>query len=363
MQGLVTALKDSLLPTEQIIQARERVEAWAAQKPADGKVLVSQTEMTKVLEQLESAQIATTKARTSWTAAEQETKNRAEKLKSLLGDSVWPDQLKGMLRSVRDLSLVLGWPLALALALAYVLHSDRAKDRLVILASSIQKVAFPGGFELTLWGEKSGIDQSATFQKFRVDVKSEYDKLAEQRTIKETVSRMLKDTVEPELTRIRKTKTVEYRATVHVHDALFSQAYYQLIDYLPTGGNRGRAWSIRFGMVGRAWRLREDSWNGKIPDLPKSLITDWGMTQEETKVKGRQSMLCCILKAPDGIPVGAFYLDATGPDGFGTEAEMSSLADKIHRAAEDSGLTKSLEEIWAEIQKKAPLVEIYGNRT
>jgi hypothetical protein len=49
-----------------------------------------------------------------------------------------------------------------------------------------------------------------------------------------------KDQLAPEIKRI-KSKDVDFRATIHVRDALFKNSYYQLIDYLPTGGNRGQS--------------------------------------------------------------------------------------------------------------------------
>lgn len=148
-----------------------------------------------------------------------------------------------------------------------------------------------------------------------------------------------------------------------MRDALFKNSYYQLIDYLPTGGNRGRAWSVRYGMVGRAWRLEKDSWNGEIPSSEEGLIHDWGMTRDEARGSARQTMLCCILKTSAGTPVGALYIDAKGKHNFGNDVQMGELAKKACEAAESAGLIKSLDAIWEEIKKKAPLVEVYGNRT
>lgn len=276
---------------------------------------------------------------------------------------MWPDQLKGFLRACRDLLLLLGWPLALALALVYVLHSDKAKDRIAALSKSLQKVALPGGVEFTLWREEFRQNQSETFRKFRADVQAEYDKLAERYTIKDTLARILKDTIDPCMKRVKGTESLDYRATIHVRDVLLKDAYYQLIDYQPTGGNRGRAWSVRFGMVGRAWRLERDSWNGEVPGAVDKLIQDWGLTRDEAQRPGRQTMLCCILKAGTGVPVGALYMDAKGRDEFGSSEEMQALAGKVQKAAETSGLIASLEAIWEDIKKKAPLVEIYGNRS
>jgi hypothetical protein len=326
--------------------------------------------MNDIVAELKTTQDGVAKTRASWIATQAETiatqaetNSHAAKLESMLSDVVWPDQLEGALKTCKDLFLVLGWPLALALSLAYLLNSDSAKDRIAQLARSIQSVALPGGFGVTLWGEQFRQDQSDTFKRFRADVQAEYDKLAERYTVKDTLARILKDTIVPELERIKPDTALDYRATIHVRDALFKNSYYQLVDYLPTGGNRGRAWSVRYGMVGRSWRLEKDSWNGEVSSTAEKLIEDWGMTRDEAQATGRQTMLCCILKTSAGTPVGALYMDAKGKDQFGSPIDMTGLAQTAQRAAEAYGLVKSLDAIWEDIKKKAPLVEVYGNRT
>jgi len=114
-------------------------------------------------------------------------------------------------------------------------------------------------------------------------------------------------------------------------------------------------------MVGRAWRLEADDWNGEVPKTSTELIQNWGLTRDEAQAPGRQTMLCCILKATTGIPVGALYVDTKGKDEFGTPAQMEKLTKVLQKAAADSGLIASLEAIWEEIKRRAPLVEIYGN--
>jgi len=361
IEGVVSGLQTSLPSLGPIVEATTRAAAWARQKPVAGKVSIDLEELRETLKQLEKEEEGLTMARASLVGAQAEVKARSATLKPMLSDAVWPDQLKSALRAGRDLLLLLGWPLALALALVYILNSDKAKDRIAALSKSLQKVSLPGGVEFTLWCEDFRQSQSETFRKFRTDVQAEYDKLAERHTIKDTLARILKDTIEPCMREIEKTEPLNYRATIHVRDVLLKDAYYQLVDYQPTGGNRGRAWSVRFGMVGRAWRLESDSWNGEVPGVTENLIQDWGLTRDEAQRPGNQTMLCCILKAGTGVPVGALYMDAKGKHKFGSAEQMKALAGKMQKAAETSGLIASLEAIWEDIRKKAPLVEIYGN--
>lgn len=360
VRGLIDSLQTSLPPIDPILEASTRVGAWSQQAPSGGKVSIEAGELRDTVKQLDAARQAVASTRASWTAMAAQAKIHTAKLETLLGDTVWPDQLGGLLRACRELLLLLGWPLALVIALAYIRHSDKAKDWFGAIAKSIHKVAYKG-VEVTLWGEEFRQSQSDTFAKFRADVQAEYDKLAERHAIERTLNLILKGTIEPELKRIRK-ESVDYRATIHVRDALFKNAYYQLVDYLPTGGNRGRAWSVRYGMVGRAWRLEKDSVNRQV-GTSEDLIEHWGMTSDESQGQARQSMMCCILKTSAGTPIGAFYMDAKDKDAFGTTDEMHALVDKVQQAAKAKDLIKSLEAIWETIKTKAPLVEVYGNRS
>jgi hypothetical protein len=161
--------------------------------------LIDLSEVRDAAKQVEKTREMAIGARASWTAVDAEAKVHTAKLEELIGDTVWPDQLRAFLRAGKDLLVLLGWPLALVLTLVYVLHSETAKDRIAILAKSVQKVGLPGGVEVTLWGDEFRQNQSDTFARFRADVRAEYDKQAERFTIKDTLNRILKDVIEPEL--------------------------------------------------------------------------------------------------------------------------------------------------------------------
>lgn len=117
----------------------------------------------------------------------------------------------------------------------------------------------------------------------------------------------------------------KFRATVHVEDALVRNALYQLVDYWPSGKGAGRRFSVRFGILGRAWRLGYSLYASDVPvsedrggrqrmkdvDGEKALIEQWGMTraQARTAATGQRSFVCIVLH-DEGQRVGILYMDA-----------------------------------------------------
>ena len=55
-----------------------------------------------------------------------------------------------------------------------------------------------------------------------------------------------------------------YRATVHIEDFLFQTFLQQLFNYYPAGGRAGRAFSVRYGVIGKAWRSNKPYAAGRL---------------------------------------------------------------------------------------------------
>ena len=159
-------------------------------------------------------------------------------------------------------------------------------------------------------------------------------------------------------------KEPDFRCTVHVRDILFDNSIYQLTDYVGREkGGRGRAWSVRRGMIGRTWRLEENYRKGIVPKEANDLIEAWGLTREETKVIAKnQTMLCYLIKGQNKSPLAMLYLDAEAENAFGTDAEMDQLLTVIGTEVTRFGLDKALEQVWQQAQASAPLIEIYADR-
>src|SRR4029077_20924802 len=123
----------------------------------------------------------------------------------------------------------------------------------------------------------------------------------------------------------------DLRCTLHVPDILFADTLYQLVDYYPRWGGRGRPFSSRFGIIGLCWRSREDQIQGAVPIDPQELVRKWGMTHEEAVASGggRQSFLALLLSDVSDTHVAILYMDATEKDAFGADTGEEDFRNKL----------------------------------
>jgi hypothetical protein len=120
----------------------------------------------------------------------------------------------------------------------------------------------------------------------------------------------------------------QFRLTTHIQDPLYRDYLYQLIDYYPVGGGRGRRLSIRYGIIGRCYRTRASFRIGKL--LPEgdqvkggtqrsvidAIASRWGVTIEEAiHIKDRPSYVALPLEQ-DNETFGVLYMDSTVEDAF-----------------------------------------------
>lgn len=106
-----------------------------------------------------------------------------------------------------------------------------------------------------------------------------------------------------------------FRATLHVVDIVYGETLYQLIDYFPRGGGKGRRKSIRFGIIGLAFRSEQDQLEPNLQTSRPDLIKGWGMTGHEAAYAGGkgEAFACFVLRAPGSIHsplLGLLYMDA-----------------------------------------------------
>jgi hypothetical protein len=153
------------------------------------------------------------------------------------------------------------------------------------------------------------------------------------------------------------------RFTVHVPGVLIDETLYQILDYYPSAPGGGRAFSMRFGMAGRAWRLRKSQINGDVPTDPNELVEEWGMTKEEAAdaASGRKSMLSIVLTDQHGTAVGVLYGDSTDKLAFGADlAEQMQLIEQLEKLCTDRGLVQQLKEIREKIPVTDTLIRVRG---
>jgi hypothetical protein len=144
------------------------------------------------------------------------------------------------------------------------------------------------------------------------------------------------------------------RATLWIQDLVFSQSLYQLLDYYPrqAGNERGRTMSQRFGIAGFVWRAcRIDELWGTVGTSPGELIRNWGMTrQEATKQgQGRHSFYAVPLFRR-GLPIGVFYMDATGANVFDAY-QVDLLAEILNHR---DRLCESVEMVRTQVVNRTP---------
>jgi hypothetical protein len=158
----------------------------------------------------------------------------------------------------------------------------------------------------------------------------------------------------------------DYRLTVYVPDLVFSDRLYQLTEYYDSQGRRisdaksGRAFSIRYGIIGRVWRsgvaevegeLISAEDRGQIADasdvreVEKFIARRWGLTLDEAvKVRPYQSYGAIRIDR-GGKSLGLVFFDSKNKNAFaGPEIES-----KINSIVQDSNLAVSLLEISREV--------------
>lgn len=213
-----------------------------------------------------------------------------------------------------DLLSVIAWPL-IALIAILVAVSDRGRRLLRPILRRIRKLGGPGGFALELSEEAAAATKSdvqGAIHEYSLALRDEFERLAHA----EDVRNRMVAAVETALAGHRRPDGHDLRATVHIHDALYVDALYQLVDYWPGGGGSGRRLSIRFGIVGRVWRRAESEYEpGSI--RTEELMEKWGMTREqaEQQARGRKSFVCVVLRHKGSL-VGVMYMDAKVAESF-----------------------------------------------
>jgi len=177
------------------------------------------------------------------------------------------------------------------------------------------------GLELELTPEAATrikADLEGTFKNYRAAIVTEFDRQANILHISELRRAVVDEAVLPNLN-LAGELPASYRCTIHVRDILLNEAMYQLLDYYPAAGPRGagRTFSMRFGIVGQAWRTGESKIKEDIQPGDPYVTTDWGMLPEEAAAAGygKRSFAGAVLRQ-DQLTVGVFYIDSPEQNAF-----------------------------------------------
>jgi hypothetical protein len=257
------------------------------------------------------------------------------------------------------------WPIVAVVALLVIAFRRPLRDWLVDQSRRIAKVsAFGVDLELTQEGAREVKEATeSTFGELRKHIITEFDRLVRAGRIDEKLERLIENDLKPVLENHGVTP-LDFRCTIHVSDVLYTETLYQLLDYYPHGGGRGRTLSIRLGIVGKAWRLQSDQIEPVISSKPDKLIEEWGMTLKEASGGGvgesRRSFAAIPLKDSDETELAVVYFDSPKDNAFGaSEARKSDISRAIHMGAERLGLTRALAEIVKNMESRGPHIPLY----
>lgn len=266
---------------------------------------------------------------------------------------------------ITDIGPFLVWPLVVLIIALFLMFSKNGSRRISEIFRGFKSVKMFGAeLVLTEEGAKQATQSfREVFSTYRSQAKVEYDRLARVNSIREKLEQVLLSVrVRGNGKSLKKIK--DMRCTIHIPDAIFDETMYQLLDYYPKGGGRGRIWSIRYGILGKAWRLRESLTQERVPIEEDKLTRDWGMTREEATAagQGRKSFSCVILCNEENDSVGALYIDAPEENAFGgmQSRELDQFHKNIISACKKSGLIAGLDNIRRELLARAPMIKIYG---
>jgi hypothetical protein len=263
------------------------------------------------------------------------------------------------------------WPLVILIVvlafLIWVSASTAALPMLKIVFGRVRRVsAFGVEFDLTQKAaQQTQTNVEAGFGELRQRLNRKFDSYVDEEQLNSKLLTIVSLAVHPALTDEAKKS---YRCTVHVPDVLFQDSLLQLLDYQPSGGGRGRAFSARFGIIGKCWRSGEPDIQSDVATHAVELIKEWAMTTAEALDvgHGRSSFAAVPLFDKHKQPVGVLYVDALPKDAWSTPQEAGKktshdhpLCQEIAKHAHEVGLVDSLVTIMGHMRKTGPRIRLY----
>jgi len=244
-----------------------------------------------------------------------------------------------------ELAQALAWPVVVLIALG-ILCLPGPRGMLKGVLDRVTRFK-GGGFEVDLTAKESSQvkeNLAESIRAFRKPVKQEFDRQAKVERIKKAVQRIHQEVLRDALT----SQAHDCQATVYVADVVFQGLLYRLLDYYPRGGGSGKVYSIRFGIIGKAWRL-EESLHATVPADTRVLIEEWGMTIAETATVGgsAKTFVCIVLKDAQGRRIGLLFVQSTAEDAFVEDvvarleqspavAALSAAVDRVVRKLDEA---------------------------
>lgn len=164
-------------------------------------------------------------------------------------------------------------------------------------------------------------------------------------------------------------KVGKLRATLYIDHALLPGYLLQLTPYYPAGRGAGRAFSIRWGIIGKVWRSEvSETADLPGPEDPKDKMLElqsrWGLTRAEAEdqrtSRSQVSFAAIAIRDYSGRPIGLLYMDTDGRlfgDSLGDQP--GSLARRLEdRLAHHPELSRKLCAIHESVATKTPRIKI-----
>jgi len=261
------------------------------------------------------------------------------------------------------------WPLT-AIAIVLLFAFQPRLNRLFGMARAIRKIK-AAGVEMEINTEV--VDQvrsqlAESVDKLINNAKDEYDRMSRVMRIPAHLQSVITTCLPRELKKHNLDSPKNVRGTIHVQDIVFPEYLYQLTDYYPRRGGSGRRFSIRYGVIGRSWRLSESIGEGNAfaenKGEERTLIEHWGMTREEVAGRGHNSpaYLSILINGDDGYPIGVLYIDSSATEAFGDDEKATKIAEAIQASEEGKALAEKLSKVMAPLRLAAPDLDI-GHRS
>lgn len=258
------------------------------------------------------------------------------------------------------------WPIIFIYLIISLVYYRLELAKLVGLFGNVKSVnLFGNGIE---FGENVKIESELSIKKYRSRINDAYNYQIQKEQLNDKLRYLVEDVKEYLCTVGTATPDeLKLRCTIHIQDLLIQESLYQLLDYYPkSNGGAGRIKSIRFGIIGLAWRTEKTQIRGNVDNSQNQLIKDWGLDMtESTSNSDLKSFSAIILKSNDGIRLGVVYLDSNQPNLFGdleneNEKEKSEKFEQfISEKSDKRGITKSLSNLKDNLSDKFLQINIY----
>ncbi|MGH3628058.1 MAG: hypothetical protein ACRDRL_11550 [Sciscionella sp.] len=265
---------------------------------------------------------------------------------------------------LKSVGVVLGalWPLVAFAAILLLFLSHTGKQFLSGVGSGLRRVKL-GQFELELNPDtapqvKAGLE--VALATYRDDVQRQFDISIQAHNLEVRRDAVARTVVSVAATNLPANQqpgggAASIRCTVYAPDSLIADALYCLLNYWPRGDRpAGEAFSARYGIIGRCWRLGKSEAEN-VPADQDRLVGEWGMTRNEARDRATTpKSYLAVLLTHERAPVGVLYAD--GPLGAFKMEDCSSVSD----AEATRDLAATLARVLEDVSKIQPRVHVFA---